>query len=262
MDIRTIDIKYFHIGSNSGYNKYNHHKQSMPFMCISQIKSGSYRVAIGSDKPGEIAEGGFYVAPPYSLQTVETLSDESGFFHGRWIFFDAYINEKFRLDELFDFPVVLNPDQTGRADGLFDMMFSTSDVCRRYSLLYSLIGIILETGAQKMPASGVLYNVRRYIQNNYMHHLTIAQLASVANISVAGFFPMFRKSFGCTPIEYINRTRLTQSAVLLETTDMSIKDIAVSVGFEDQFYYSKLFSAQYGLSPMQHRKLKRQDKGI
>ncbi|HPE95355.1 MAG TPA: AraC family transcriptional regulator [Bacillota bacterium] len=170
---------------------------------------------------------------------------------------DINIDEKFKLDDLYDLPVVLPEIYIEEMNAVFERIYNTNDLCVKYSEAYKIISILLRCGKQKAPADMVLYSIRLYIQNNYMHTITIAQLAAVAHSSLSKFYHLFKESFGCTPIEYINMTRISYSAILLETTDMSVSDIAVAVGFADQFYYSKTFSKFYGLSPSQHRKLKR-----
>jgi AraC-like DNA-binding protein len=52
-----------------------------------------------------------------------------------------------------------------------------------------------------------------------------------------------------TPIAYLNRYRITQAKRLLRETDQSITEIALTVGFSDSSYFSRVFRRETGLSP-------------
>ena len=55
--------------------------------------------------------------------------------------------------------------------------------------------------------------------------------------------------------EFINETRLEEAAKLTSLTDMTFYEISAAVGFSDQSYFSKVFSAKYGMPPGKYRKL-------
>ncbi|WP_320128963.1 response regulator [uncultured Sphaerochaeta sp.] len=59
----------------------------------------------------------------------------------------------------------------------------------------------------------------------------------------------FKEETGSTVIEYLTSLRLEQAKALLQTTQLSCKQIALSVGFLDSGYFSKCFKKQYGYSP-------------
>lgn len=66
-----------------------------------------------------------------------------------------------------------------------------------------------------------------------------------------------KRYYHMTPTEYINRLRLEQTTVLLETTDESILDIMFESGFNNVAYFNQLFKKNYGLTPRQYRMLNR-----
>ena len=59
-------------------------------------------------------------------------------------------------------------------------------------------------------------------------------------------------------MKYILSTRIRHAQVLLETTDYNISNIASMVGYENAFYFSRLFKKQKGLSPAAYRKIFRE----
>lgn len=66
-----------------------------------------------------------------------------------------------------------------------------------------------------------------------------------------------KRYYHMTPTEYINRLRLEQTTVLLETTEESILDIMFESGFNNVAYFNQLFKKNYGLTPREYRMLNR-----
>lgn len=87
----------------------------------------------------------------------------------------------------------------------------------------------------------------------------IEKYAKLCGISVTYFYRCFRKWAGSSPVEYRNRLRLSNAQSLLRCTDMQIKEISDTVGFEDPFYFCRIFSQSFGMSPQAYRKQARQE---
>ena len=98
-----------------------------------------------------------------------------------------------------------------------------------------------------------IFKITEYIKNNYQQKITIGRLATEFNISIPTLFRKFSESLNCTPMKYITEIRLAYATSLLETTELSVGEIAASVGINDQFYLSKLFKTKYGVSPTVYR---------
>lgn len=99
-------------------------------------------------------------------------------------------------------------------------------------------------------------NILNYIQKNYMHDLSIKDIALTCNFSEYHFMRFFKKHIGMTCIEYINTYRLEVASKLLDTTDQSIMDIAFEVGFNNVSYFNKIFKNKYKLTPKEFRDIK------
>src|SRR5690606_40995788 len=59
---------------------------------------------------------------------------------------------------------------------------------------------------------------------------------------------------GYSPIEYFNHLKIQHACQLLQFSDRRIFEIALAIGIEDPYYFSRLFSTQMGISPKQYRK--------
>lgn len=95
-----------------------------------------------------------------------------------------------------------------------------------------------------MPMKSVpedVIRLRNYIENHFSHPISTADLANILHCSRAGVFRAFRQSFGNTPGQYITNVRIRHAQLLLQSTDMTVAQIASAVGIPDAAYFSKLF---------------------
>ena len=65
---------------------------------------------------------------------------------------------------------------------------------------------------------------------------------------------MFKRATRLTPYDYIQRKRIDKSKVKLDLTSDSVQDIAFQVGFNDPYYFSKVFKKTVGMTPSEYRK--------
>ncbi len=72
-------------------------------------------------------------------------------------------------------------------------------------------------------------------------------------MSRSTFAERFSQVFDQSPIEFVQRVRLRLGAHLLTTTDLPVKIIANSVGYESRSYFSRAFRAAYGSDPKTYR---------
>lgn len=93
----------------------------------------------------------------------------------------------------------------------------------------------------------------RYISENYSAHLEIRQVAEAVGLSPGYFSSLFREVMGVPFREHLNHVRVEESKHLLLSTDYSLADIAIAMGFPDQSYYCKVFKKLVGLTPGKFR---------
>ena len=83
--------------------------------------------------------------------------------------------------------------------------------------------------------------------------MSINTLAKICDYSEYHFMRFFKKHMGVTCIQYINNYRLEQASLLLTSTDNSIMDISLEVGFDNLSYFNKLFKKKYNITPKEFR---------
>jgi len=106
----------------------------------------------------------------------------------------------------------------------------------------------------KVPVPEKYLRVRRYIESHYTEPLTLERLAAMAHVSVPHFCSEFRKHFGTTPIELTIRLRMKEALHHLRNHRRRISEIAELVGYQDIYYFSKLFKKRFGASAREMRR--------
>ncbi len=93
-----------------------------------------------------------------------------------------------------------------------------------------------------------------YLHERYDQPISRQDLARYLGMSGDYLTSCFRKEVGMTPIAYLNRYRINQAKALLIESDKNITEIAMSVGFSDSGYFSRVFRRQVGVSPETYRR--------
>ena len=96
--------------------------------------------------------------------------------------------------------------------------------------------------------------VRRYIHDHLRRRLTLPEIAAHAHLSTAHFHRLFREHFGVSPIHYVNQQRVAAACDMLTQSPMKLWQVAAAVGFDDPYYFSRLFKRIAGLSPADYRR--------
>ncbi|GAB6926262.1 AraC family transcriptional regulator [Paenibacillus sp. JCM 10914] len=94
---------------------------------------------------------------------------------------------------------------------------------------------------------------RDYLEIHYADQITIERVAHHVGIERTHFSKQFQREYGCSPIHYLQRLRMTEAELLLQGTDYKMSEIAHSVGYSDLPTFSKAFKKHYGLSPHHYR---------
>lgn len=96
--------------------------------------------------------------------------------------------------------------------------------------------------------------LQEFLENSYHLKHSIEDLADATNLSVRHFTREFKYYFGCSAIEYIAILRMQRAKALLLNPNLNISQIAISVGFNNVYYFSRMFKKYFALTPTQMRK--------
>ncbi|MCI8822633.1 MAG: AraC family transcriptional regulator [Lachnospiraceae bacterium] len=95
----------------------------------------------------------------------------------------------------------------------------------------------------------------RYLESRYGQELSIQALADELGLDRSHLHRVFKAATGVSPQEYLLDLRIRKASELLKRTDLPISVIALSVGYEDTLYFSRLFKKKKGQSPTRYRAL-------
>ena len=101
--------------------------------------------------------------------------------------------------------------------------------------------------------SELITQATRYLEEQYSQKLTLRELARHLHINESYLSKLFKKELGMNFTDYLNELRINKSIQLIEETSMSLLEIAIHIGFEDQSYYTKIFKKVTGRTPRQYR---------
>lgn len=99
----------------------------------------------------------------------------------------------------------------------------------------------------------VTHEARIYIQRNYRHPLTLAQVAHHVALSPNYLATLFKRQFERTIIDFLTEVRIEEAKRLLAETARKVADIADEVGYRSPYYFSRAFKKAVGRSPRQYR---------
>lgn len=99
-----------------------------------------------------------------------------------------------------------------------------------------------------------IFEIVGYINNFYFEDITLETISEKYYLSPFYFSRTFREITGFNFIEYLNNVRIKEAKKLLLNTNMTIGDIALSVGYNSNTHFGRIFKNIEGISPSQYRK--------
>ena len=95
----------------------------------------------------------------------------------------------------------------------------------------------------------VKVDVHRVVEDNYTSPISLEELAYLSGRSLSSFKRDFQSIYGEPPAKWIREKRLSRAQQMLQSTQLSVADVAYSLGFENPTHFSRIFKQQFGYSP-------------
>lgn len=92
-----------------------------------------------------------------------------------------------------------------------------------------------------------------YMEQNLKEDLRFEDLAQLANMSPTSLRRAFQHSFSCSPMSYLQKLRIQKAMLLMADPDLSITEIAHSVGYNDSSYFARVFKQETSQTPKMYR---------
>ncbi|MBR1811705.1 MAG: AraC family transcriptional regulator [Clostridia bacterium] len=125
-----------------------------------------------------------------------------------------------------------------------------------FTIFEALCGIRKKNPVREAPKRNFseMKAMLEFIDVNYGDKITLTEIAASAHVSKNTCISIFRQYVGCTPANYLTNFRLQKSIYLLESTDLSVTEVAYAVGFSGASYFAEIFKGTFGYSPRMHKK--------
>ena len=144
---------------------------------------------------------------------------------------------------------------------ILDMMkhhaLSASNEIYIQGLLMQFLALLVEDAGctvspQQNTSSVYINQAISYIHKNYQNPLTVQEIADYLSLNRSYLTELFLKTVQLSPQQFLTRYRITKSEELLQSSSLSIQNIACSCGYSNSFSFSKAFRKVNGLSPSEY----------
>jgi len=112
---------------------------------------------------------------------------------------------------------------------------------------------ILFSPMQRKSRFRSLESTLTFLHRNIHRNLSLAEMAEHADLSVSHFSFLFKQQTGYSPTNYFIHVKLQRACALLSLEDRTINEIAYEIGYEDPYYFSRIFKKVIGVSPQNYR---------
>lgn len=120
--------------------------------------------------------------------------------------------------------------------------------------LLTLLASLVSSDDQRIR---VIEEARDYLRGHFAEKVGVSFLARQAQLSPSHFAALFKRQVGFPALRYQTQLRMSRARELLDTTDLTIANIARQVGYEDAFYFSRQFRSVHGTSALRYRALRK-----
>lgn len=123
--------------------------------------------------------------------------------------------------------------------------------------ILSHIALLKPLARHKQSGDGLdIERVHSLMQARIHEQLDLDTLAETVNLSKYHFVKKYKEITATTPINHFIQLKIERACHLLDTTNNHVNEIAFSVGYEDAYYFSRIFKKLMGVSPSQYRKMR------
>lgn len=163
--------------------------------------------------------------------------------------------DSFSCNQFFEIELT-DPLYYGKAMEVMEKLFSVKDVigcAELLSLFYHLIAQLQKEKSQSQPPW--VKQVLEYMDAHFCNpSICNESLAKYFNLSVSHFRNLFKKYYGISPMNYIQRRRIEEAKRLIQYTEFSITAVSEHCGFSNLYSFSRAFKEKTGLSPTEFAK--------
>jgi AraC family transcriptional regulator, arabinose operon regulatory protein len=262
-------LKQLYIASLGYYPKaaghYTARKKGLPenflFYCVDG--EGWYKI---EDKRYEVKANEFFILPQNVAHAYGSLEKDPWSIY--WIHFGGESLAQF--NQLYEVQSHFKPYYIKSSNDIFS---GFSKMYKALELGYSIDNLMFANMCLSHFITFFIYNSKQFVvtedrispvdrailfmQEHINENISLNDLSSLYNYSASRFSSLFRQKTGYAPIDYFIQMKMQKASQQLDFTDKSIKEVALNLGFDDPYYFSRRFSKVIGMSPTKYRMIKK-----
>ena len=277
--IESFNLQMLNVGLAHHNGDWNWKDVNSPFTRIFYVTEGEAWVKLPY-KTVHLRPGNLYIVPAYTLHSYEC----NGPFVHYYLHVYEGVTSEMNLVEQYDFPVEVEgshddellfqrmceqhpqaklPESNPRA---YDNATQFTDYVERYRDMplwqkMELRGAILVLFSRFLrhavlhvwTSDDRMKRVQEHIHSHINSNIDVEELADVACVTKPYLIRLFKREFGTSPVQYINKKKVERAQLLLYTTEMPVKEVAYELGFSDHSYFIRMFRKQTSITPQEYR---------
>ncbi|MBB6519759.1 AraC family transcriptional regulator [Pseudoteredinibacter isoporae] len=149
-------------------------------------------------------------------------------------------------------------------EALFDVRYTATSRtgfihgCHQTQQLISLLAVLARQSRLESKQAINMEKVEAFMQQHLHSNFSLDELAQHMRRSKFHFSKVFKELTGQSPMQYFIAIKMQHACSLLDSSGQSVKRISASLGYDDAYYFSRLFKKQIGLSPSDYRRSRHQ----
>jgi AraC-like DNA-binding protein len=247
-----LPIKNIAVGVTNPDPNYKISRKNSPQYTFEYVVKGQGELITPNEK-FQLKEGDTYVI--LQGDSVTYRSSQTNPMKKYWINFDCdYLKTMLRsykittgvykVDTLTAFENLI---LTSKSDKSFYEIYTTISEC----INSIIVSISLHQNAVN---EGYSNKIKEVLLKAVYNKLSLKDIANEVGMSESNLIRTFKKRFNETPFEFIIKSKIDASKLLLTSTDMTVKEIAERFNFTDAHYFSSTFKKYTGLRPSEYKK--------
>ncbi|GHV72732.1 transcriptional regulator [Spirochaetia bacterium] len=257
--LTTTVIGYFPRAKNHYIRRSNGCHTALMLYC----SAGGGFYSINGDPANTLSPGQLIILPPNTPH--EYGASENNPWTIYWVHFKGAFFQPFYEMVFPSLPVPIGDVLGDRIKEIFNQCFCLLQMpyqkeeylylCQLVTTMLTIIPCAAKQSIMQLSLDGSegIEKAISYMQNHLHEEIHGGRLAEVSHFSYSHLTHLFKRSTGYAPIEFFLRTKIQAAARALYFSNLPVKDIALSYGIEDAYYFSRLFKKIMGVSPSEYR---------
>lgn len=205
-----------------------------------------------------ISEGCFIVISPGTVYRYFTNTGDT--INYMWIHFTGYEAEKLLKDCGISTDTIISCGIKSTMLERWQRMFREFVINDNYfiivtsSILTEILAEFARSSIEKNRNLSLLTSIL-HIHEHYSSDIKVLKLAEMEGLSEMYYRACFKRMMGISPNQYIINRRIEAASMMLKGFNKSIEEVARAVGYEDVYYFGRIFKKKTGVSPGAYRKM-------